>query len=102
MSFDFDNDWGEQLKEAFENNVKIPEDIVKELIWNSSEYISHGSGRWMKHMTALFEHEGFFYGLDWDRGLTECQEDEYRSQVPKKYKKVEIKTYTFEEIKEGK
>ena len=52
-------------------------------------------------MTTLYECQGFFYGIDWDRGLTECQENEYWPQVPKKYKKVEIITHTFEEVKEA-
>lgn len=102
MSFDFNKDYGEQLKEAFDNHEELPEDIVKELVWCSDEDMSRGSGRWMEHKTALYECQEFYYGIDWDKGLTECQENEYWSQVPKKYKKVEIKTYTFEEVKEDK
>lgn len=99
MQFDFDKDWGAQLKEAYEKNEKISEEDAREIICNRSLSISHGSGRWMEHKTALFECEGFFYGLEWDQGLTECQENEYWSQVPKKYEKVEVKTYEYREVK---
>ena len=101
MNFDFNKDYGEQLKEAFDNQEVLHEDIVKELVWSCDKFFSRGSSRWFDSRTALYEYQGFFYGLNWDQGLTECQENEYWSQVPKKYKRVEIKTYTFEEVKEG-
>lgn len=101
MNFDHNKDFGEQLKFAYENNEEIPGGVCREICWASDQSLSNGSGRWMEHKTALYECQGFFYGLDWDQGLTECQENEYWSQVPKKYKKVEIKTYTFEEVREG-
>lgn len=100
MEFDYKKDYGEQLKTAYENNEKIPEEVCRELCWKNGETFSNGSGRWTEYMTVLYECQGFYYGLDWERGLTECQEDEYWSQVPTKYKKVEIKTYTFEKVKE--
>lgn len=101
MDFDYKKDFGEQLKAAYENDEKISEEVCKEICWQSDQSLSNGSGRWQEHKVALFECQGFFYGIDWDEGLTERQENEYWSQVPKKYKKVEIKTYTFEEVKEA-
>lgn len=55
----------------------------------------------MKHLTAIFEHEGKYYGISYDEGLTECQENKYWKQVPKLYEKKQVVSYTFEEVKEG-
>lgn len=98
MEFDFNKDIGRQLKEAYEQKVKIPEDVSRELCWDSDETLETGEGRWYKHLVALYECDGFYYGLKYDSGLTECQENEYYSQIPGKYEKVELKTYTYKEV----
>jgi len=98
-NFNYEEDWGKQLKEAYEQNAQIPRDVVQEIVWNRNLCISHGSGRWTESCTALFKCEGFYYGLDFNKGLTEYQENEYEAQVPKKYEKVEVKTYDYKEVK---
>ncbi len=98
MKFDFDKDVGEQLKEAYEQKVEIPEDVSRELCWDTDETLETGEGRWHKHLVAPFKCGDFYYGLKYDRGLTESQENEYYSQIPGKYEKVELKTYTYKEV----
>ena len=44
------------------------------------DQIENGSGRWMTYMTTVFKIGGRYFAIDWDRGLTECQENEYCSQ----------------------
>lgn len=34
-------------------------------------------GRWSAYMKSIVEHQGKFYEVDWERGLTENQEDYY-------------------------
>ena len=98
MEFDFNKDIGKQLKAAYEQKVKIPEAVSMELCWDSNQTLETGEGRWHKHLVALFECDGFYYGLKYDRGLTESQESEYYSQIPGKYEKIELKTYTYKEV----
>ena len=51
-------------------------------------------------MTVMFEYKGKYYGIDYDEGLTECQENEYWKQVPKLYKKIRVIRYTYKKVKE--
>lgn len=98
MEFDFEKDIGRQLKEVYEQKVCIPEDVSREICWDSDETFETGEGRWHRHVVAMFECDGFYYGLKYDRGLTERQENEYYCQIPGKYEKVELKTYTYKEV----
>jgi len=99
LEFDLSKDWGEQLKDAYEQDAIIPKHIVEELVCNRDVSVSQGSGRWTESCLALFEYQGFYYGLYFEKGLTEYQETEYEAQVPKKYEKVEVKTYEYKEVK---
>ena len=38
---------------------------------------SSGSGRWVEYMTTVVRYNSELYGVDWSRGLTEIQEDEF-------------------------
>lgn len=61
------------------------------------DQIENDSGRWMTYMTTVFEVGGRYFAIDWDRGLTERQENEYDSQ-PVEVKKHEYeKTFTVTE-----
>lgn len=98
--FDYNKDTGEQLACAYQNKQYISEEVCKEICWESDHEITRGESRWYKNVTALFEYQGKYYGLSYDRGLTECQENEYWKQVPKLYEKKQVVRYTFEEVKE--
>ena len=100
MKINFKQNIGEQLKFAFEHNENISEEDVRELSYEPDEMYNQGSGRWSEHIIALFRSGDLYYGLEFDRGLTEYQESEYWSQVPKKFKRVEIKTFTFKEVRD--
>lgn len=97
MEIKFDQDIGEQLKFAFEHNETISEEDVRELSYEPDTTYSLGSGRWSEHLFALYKSGDFYYGVQFERGLTECQENEYYKQVPHKFERVEIKKYTFED-----
>ncbi len=97
MTINFEQDIGEQLKFAFEHNEQISEDDVRELSYAPDDEYYLGSGRWMEHIVALYKSGDFYYGVKFDRGLTECQENEYCAQVPHKFERIEIKSYTFKD-----
>lgn len=44
---------------------------------NVVEVIEGDTGRWMRMMTSIVEHEGRFFAVEWQRGLTEMQENEF-------------------------
>lgn len=98
--FDYNKDYGEQLACAYHNKQYISEEVCRHICWERDDVLECGEGRWMKHLTAMFEYKGMYYGLYYDEGLTECQENDYWKQVPKMYNKIEVTTYTFEEVKE--
>lgn len=98
--FNYNEDYGAQLACAYRNKQYISEEVCKGICWQSDEEHSHGEGRWTEHVVAMFECDGEYYGLDFDRGLTERQENEYWKQVPKKYEKVQVVTHTFKKVKE--
>lgn len=98
--FDYEKDYGEQLACAYQNKQYISEEVCRRICWDRDDTLGHGEGRWMKHLTAMFEYKGKYYGLSYDEGLTERQENEYWKQVPKLYEKKQVVRYTFEEVKE--
>ena len=97
MKINFEQNIGEQLKFAFEHNEVISEEDVRELSDNPDEEYSICSGRWSEHLYALYKSGDFYYGVKFDRGLTECQENGYYSQTVHKFEKIEIKTFTFKD-----
>lgn len=46
---------------------------------NLVEEIEGDTGRWTRMMTSIVEHEGRFFAVEWQSGLTEMQEDEFPS-----------------------
>lgn len=44
------------------------------------ELPSDEDGRWTRSIITLFEFNGRYFAVSWDKGLTECQEHEYRWQ----------------------
>ena len=51
------------------------------------------SWRWTQSVSTIFEIDGQLYCIDWERGLTECQDNEYPYQ-PYKVKRVEKEVTT--------
>ncbi len=49
--------------------------------------------RWTQDVSTIFKFEDKYYCLDWDRGLTECQENSFYNQpyeVEKEVKTIEV------------
>ena len=49
-------------------------------------------GRWMRDMSTVFEGNGRFFNIDWERGLTEYQENEFYEQPYEVVKKCHEET----------
>lgn len=65
---------------------------VRNLIWDCEVEREEGSNRrWSRSMTSIVEaDDGKLYAIDWEQGLTECQQNEYFAGT---YPEVEKKTY---------
>lgn len=81
----------------------LTERELKTLVYEGNEVdeIEGDSGRWTQSVQTIIEVDGVLYAVDWQRGLTECQENEFYDQ-PYKVKRVEKEVtttvVTYEEI----
>lgn len=81
-------------------NKSFTEEELEDLAWCDVDadvkMITQEEGkqhRWTQDVSTIFEFEGKYYSLDWDRGLTECQENEFYTQpyqVEKEVKTIEV------------
>lgn len=84
-------------------NGKFTEEELEDLAWCELEadikFINNEEGechRWTQDMATIFEFEDKYYCLNWDRGLTELQENSFYNQpyeVEKEIKVVETITW---------
>ena len=56
--------------------------------------IGNGNRRWTEDMTTIFKVLGRFFAIDWQRGLTEFQENFYNEQPYEVIKKEKVVTVT--------
>lgn len=79
------------------NGEKLSEKELKYCAWGDvGTYVGEkegDSGRWTQSMSTIFEIDNQLYCIDWECGLTECQENEYWEQ-PYKVKRVEKEVTT--------
>lgn len=63
---------GENLNEA----------ELKTLVWRGYrvDEVEGDSGRWTQYIQTIIDIDGELWAIDWERGLTECQDDEYYMQ----------------------
>lgn len=81
-------------------NKSFTEEELEDLAWcdvdADVEMITQEAGeqhRWTQDVSTIFEFEGKYYSLDWDKGLTECQENGFYTQpyqVEKEVKTIEV------------
>lgn len=89
----------DEIYNKLKNGELLSENEIKHLVWDSDGFIEEIEGddhRWQKEMQTIIDIDGQLYAIDWMRGLTECQENEYLDQ-PYKVRKVE-KVITKTEI----
>lgn len=70
--------------ERFDRKEAFDEWERKMMAWGEVgtevDQIENDTGRWTTYMTTVFKIGDRYFAIDWDRGLTECQENEYCSQ----------------------
>ena len=86
----------EEVEYKLKHGIDLDELHIEEIACDSVYEQVFGKSRWYEYVTSIIEIKGEFYAIDWSRGLTEYQENEYPCQ-PKRVKKVvKDKIYTVE------
>jgi len=92
-------DYDNAVEKIRNNELDFSEDEIESLI-DYGNYIDEFEGddhRWDREVTTIIELDGKLYAIEWRRGLTEMQDNNYFSpapyQVEKKTKMVEVEYY---------
>ena len=90
-------DYNETVEKLKSGN-KLSEGEIKTLVYDGVEVdeVEGGSGRWTQHIQTIIDIDGDLWAIDWNRGLTEYQENEFYDQpyrVVKQEKQVVITEY---------
>lgn len=80
----------ETIIKKLKNNEELSENEIKELVWEGRfvDEVEGDDHRWQKEIQTIVDIDGQLYAIDWMRGLTECQENEFLEQ-PYKVERVE-------------
>lgn len=63
--------------------------------------VGYDSGRWSQSMKTIFKVGDDFWAVPWQRGLTECQENEFYAQPYRVIKKTRVIAETYYETMDG-
>lgn len=63
--------------------------------------VGYDSGRWSQGMETIFKIGNDLWAVPWQRGLTECQENEFWDQPYRVVKKTRVVTETYYETLKG-
>lgn len=90
-------DYDETVKKL-KSGENLTEGELKTLVFEGVEVdeIEGYHGRWTQHMQTIIDIDGELWEIDWYRGLTEHQENEFYTQpyrVEKKEKQITITEY---------
>lgn len=86
------------VKAKYEAKEEVTEKEFKDkLKYNYSKKQSQGSGRWSEQVLYIYSQGDEHYGVEYEEGLTEHQEDYYDEQVPVKLKAKEVTITVYEE-----
>ena len=81
--------WEKKIKLHIAQNKPIDENDIRMLVWNYSiNKELEAPHRWVTPVITIIEFYGHYYRIYWYRGNTECQDNEYESQVLKEVVKV--------------
>ena len=86
------------IENKIANGEKLNEYECKMCAWGEvGKYIDESEGesrRWTKTMSTIFEVSNQLYCINWEQGLTECQDNEYWKQPYKVRREEKVVTTT--------
>lgn len=99
QSKEIEENYGEYVIDKIDTGQKLTESELSDMLWslNRVSETEGDEGRWTRSMQTIFEINGRYFALDWDRGLTERQENEFWNQPYEVEKKEYAKTITVTE-----
>ena len=100
------NHYDEYVLHKIDNGEQLTEKELEKMLWSFKEIdTSYGENRrWNRSVRTILEIGGRYFALDWDEGLTECQENEFFNQPVEVKKREYTKTIVvteWDEIKKG-
>lgn len=94
----------ERLFQKIKNKERLSESEIRSLLWEYGEEVDEiegGSGRWTQFISTIVKLCGQYVRIDWQRGLTEMQENVYDEQpyfVEKKKRVIQKVVVDWNEI----
>jgi len=86
------------VKAKYEAKEKVTEKEFRgDLRYMSNKNQSQGSGRWTEQILCVYSQGDEHYGIEYEKGLTESQENYFDEQVPVKLKAKEVTITVYEE-----
>lgn len=72
----------EEIYKKLQNKERLSEEEIESLVWDSEQVYEEAGedGRWTRRMFTVVKAENKFYGICWEKGLTESQENSYYDQ----------------------
>ena len=85
--------WEDEMLQKIDSGERLSEEELQSLVFEGNE-VSTKKGenrRWSRTVDTVIELNGRFFMIEWDEGLTECQENEFYEQpyevTPREYEK---------------
>jgi hypothetical protein len=75
-----DNDFEQWSLNAITNGTELEDDDISDMIdaFEVEDYRSYGDNRrWSRTISSILEIKGRYFQVDWEQGLTECQNNSY-------------------------
>ena len=88
----------EEYLKKIENGEELSEEELKDLVDYEIDCQEGDCGRWHEYVKTIVNLCGRYIAIDWKRGRTECQENEFYEQ-PYEVKKVEKMVKVTEWVK---
>lgn len=90
--------YDEELLRKIDNGEKLTRSELCDVIFEYEVETEYGENRrWSRSVNTISEIGNRYFSIDWEEGLTECQENEYYDQPIEVEKKTYEKTITVTE-----
>lgn len=86
----FSEHFDEVMVQRIDSGEEIEPCYIRELVSNDIERSYGGNRRWSRTVTSIIELCGRFFSIDWEEGLTECQDNEFYNQPVEVFKNTEV------------
>lgn len=77
-----------EFLESYDKGIKFDENFLRNLLWGeldgdveTIDEIAGDEHRWTRDMYTVLKIEDRYFGLEWEEGLTELQENQFYCQL---------------------